>query len=319
MENVVLSKSLLMILANSPDNYNSCNGLIAHLMRSFVLNGFPRRFIVVLASICLALPILCPADDSRARLDSSTEHSDEALVLEPLRLEGGSRITVISPAVWKPLAQQLTEALKDTHAQFSGLFGDIPSFSTSVRLMDEEMFFLITGAPRWTNAMYYKGQIVIPLAAGVSIDVSNLKRSIKHEYAHALINSLSDGKCPGWLDEGLAQWSEGVENPALKPALLNWLKNKNPVPFELLQGGFTKLTPNMVPAAYAQSLFATNTLISTHGFQSIGAYFKHLRTGKSTEESFREAYSLTERGFEQSLRSSLKAWVKRDKTRERAL
>jgi hypothetical protein len=172
--------------------------------------------------------------------------------------------------------------------------------------MDEESFYLSTGAPRWTNAMYFKNQILIPMAVEGETDYDNLVRSIKHEYTHAVIHALSDGKCPGWLDEGLAQWAEGDENPALRPALTTWLKRNEVVSLKLLQGGFTKLETRMVAAAYAQSLYAAEYMIEGFGFEKIKTYFEDLRSGSDKADAFQGSFGMSEVSFERRLGSHLK-------------
>jgi hypothetical protein len=137
-------------------------------------------------------------------------------------------------------------------------------------------------------------------------DYDNLVRSIKHEYTHAVIHALSDGKCPGWLDEGLAQWAEGDENPALKPALSTWLRRNEVVSLKLLQGGFTKLETRMVAAAYAQSLYAAEYVINGFGFEKIKTYFEDLRSGTSKEDAFSGSFGISESSFERRLSGHLK-------------
>ena len=77
----------------------------------------------------------------------------------------------------------------------------------------------------------------------------------------------------------------------------------------MLQGGFTKLNSDMVPAAYAQSLLATKALIHAFGFSKIGAYLALLRTGTERSTAFREAFGLTLEQFEKKLGESLKTWA----------
>ncbi|MCB0334116.1 MAG: hypothetical protein KDD55_11490 [Bdellovibrionales bacterium] len=239
----------------------------------------------------------------------SPRSSSARLRYAPLALPGGSQLTVISPEQWSPLADKLSGQLAHLHDYFSELFGPLPPFTTSIRLMDAQRFYQETGAPEWTNAMYYREQIIIPLVANEPVDLKNLNRSLRHEYAHAVVHALSDGRCPGWLDEGIAQWAEGKENPALRPALLNWLEVRNPVPLSLLQGGFTKLESDMVPAAYAQSLFAANTLITTYGFSKIREYFKALSAEKTKSKAFHWNFRLTEAHFESRLAEIMQQWA----------
>jgi hypothetical protein len=249
------------------------------------------------------------SETSRARYSNPSEAPSAALRFTPLKLEGGSKLTLISPSQWSDLADALVDTLTSTHGEYTKLFGTIPAFATSIRLMDDQAFYELTGAPSWTNAMYFRGQIIIPLAANQPIDMENLHRSVRHEYTHAIISALSGGRAPGWIDEGIAQWAEGTENPALKPALENWLKTNEPVPLRFLQGGFTKLNPAMVPAAYAQSLFAARAVIKTYGFEHIGAFLTALRNGSDKDQAFITGFGVGSGEFESALGSALKQWA----------
>lgn len=266
---------------------------------------------VGLAAILLCgLPITeTAAADPRARFDNKEDH---VIRTTPVVLDGESKLTVISPDRWKRVGDSLSSVLTETYTRYQGLFGTIPVVKSSVRLMEEEEFFSVTGAPRWTNALFYKGQIILPLSNTEAIDMDNLRRSAKHEFTHAIISSLSAGRAPGWLDEGLAQWTEGSENPALQPALKAWLAKNEPLPLSLLQGGFTRLNANMVPAAYAQSLYATYVVIHGFGFERLGKYMGSLREGSSKPDAFVESFGVSETDFEATLGLSLRSWLKVD-------
>jgi hypothetical protein len=200
------------------------------------------------------------------------------------------------------------KTLNDTHREFTTLFSEIPAFSTSVRLIEESTFFELTGAPAWTNAMFFRGQIIIPISSQKNIDLDNLIRSVKHEYTHAIMSSLSGGRLPGWLDEGIAQWFEGPESPGLRDALRAWLKDHDPVSLSLLQGGFTKLNADMVPAAYAQSLMATKALADKFGFPAIGRFLILLREGVDKRSAFLTAFDMTQEAYEKELGIALTTW-----------
>lgn len=265
-------------------------------------------FVVTYIAIQLAV---AESNDARGRL--STEqilaNSDE-LRFPPLSLAGGSSLTLFSPQEWGPVGTKLTKTLESAHQHFSILLGDIPSIDISLRLMPEESFYQNTGAPRWTNALYYRNQIIIPMPNANDIDMDNISRSIRHEYTHAIIHALSAGRCPGWLDEGLAQWAEGNENPALRPALSYYLQSNPPVPLSMLQGGFTRLDRNMVAAAYAQSLIATHALMQTFGFPAIRHYFNALKNGSEKRRAFSNSFRISEGDFEERLDGRLLLWSK---------
>ena len=265
---------------------------------------------VVGAYVAVTPPQISQADsksEERARYVQPEETSP--LRFTPVNLANGSKLTLISPQRWSETASTLIATLNTTHDQFTELFSEIPAFSTSIRLMEEEEFFELTGAPKWTNAMFFRGQIILPIAKSKTVDVENLNRSVKHEYTHAILSALSGGNLPGWIDEGLAQWFEGEESPGLRTALREWLKTNEPVSLSLLQGGFTKLKPEMVPAAYAQSLLATRLVADKYGFPAIANYFLLLRDGVDKEAAFETAFAISLKDFETQLDRALKRWA----------
>lgn len=243
----------------------------------------------------------------RARYAAPAESG--RLRFTPIDLSNGSRLTLISPSEWSETSKKLIKTVYDTHEEFTQLFYEVPAFSTSVRLMDEDEFFSLTGAPSWTNALFFRGQIIIPLSLKTPIDLDNLNRSVRHEYTHAILSALSGGHLPGWLDEGLAQIFEGSESPGLRDALRAWLTTHDTVPLSLLQGGFTKLDQEMVPAAYAQSLLATRVLLERSSYKALGNYFLMLREGVDREAAFATAFPFTMEEFEVQLRKALKRWA----------
>jgi hypothetical protein len=254
----------------------------------------------------------------KARLAGQEARNPTTVTFSPLTLSNGSRLTLVSPSIWAPLTEKLAESLSQTHAKFSTLLGPLPSFEATVHLMEEESFYRETRAPRWTNALYYKQRITIPVSLNEPINYDNMIRSVRHEYTHAIVNSLSGGKCPGWLDEGLAQWAEGDENPALKPALAHWLGRHEPVSLSILQGGYTKLDMSLVAAAYAQSLYITRVVINTFGFSVMRRYFDGLRSGTDKKSAFARHFGLTESDFESRTALLLRRWARGQKGKRRA-
>jgi len=281
--------------------------------RTFLWRGALQITWSYLLALLIAWPTAVSIADPRGSLDQQANpgHPKSHTVgvdVTALELSGGSSLKVISPAAFGPWRATLTSVLESAHRRLTSLFGEIPSFATSLRLMDVETFHLMTGAPYWTNALFYKGQILIPVSDISSEELENLARSVRHEYVHAVIHALAAGQCPGWLDEGLAQWAEGPENPALRPALARYLEHMPPLPLKLLQGGFTRLDRSMVAAAYAQSLIAAQATIDTFGFAKIRQFFDQLRAGHEYSRAFSQSFGMNEKTFENKLHLKLKHW-----------
>lgn len=255
-------------------------------------------------------PILRAESIRKARIGPiyTSEQLENSLTSTPVRLPGGSTLTLITPSQWSELTEDLLSVITQVNAAHASLLSHVPPFKTSLRLMDEETFFTTTGAPKWTNALFLRGQIIIPLSLTQTIDIENVGRSVKHEYTHALLSAISGGRIPGWLDEGMAQWMEGGEHTALHKALRQWLSTNDPIPFRLLQGGFTRLPTHMVAAAYAQSLVTVQALLRTYGCERIAVYLRALREGRHNDEAFQAAFGLSASQLELRLTRALQRW-----------
>lgn len=251
--------------------------------------------ILVKLYLCLLLaiaPVYSHAEETvKARLNENSSH----LTYSPLVFSDGSNLTLVTPRQFNVLIKHLSATIQDLHQRLKTVFGNIPQFSTSIHLMEESKFFQETNAPEWTNALYYKNKIIIPISQKINkIEYKSLIRAVKHEYTHAVVNALSRGRCAGWLDEGIAQWAEGYESVTLRKALITQLKVGDLLPLSKLQGGFTGLKPEIVPIAYAQSLYLTRALINHYGFYALRNYFKALRIGYSQDAAFITAFNVNE-------------------------
>lgn len=264
------------------------------------------RMCAMMLVFCAGFSGLSPAfGDSESPLEPRARLADESPPggshAQPVELDGGTVLTFVAPERLRPLAARISVDIRETHAHFTGLFGDIPRFETSVHIMESASFYALTGAPPWTNALYLRGQIILPVSLDEPLDFENITRSVRHEYTHAVNAALSGNRSPGWIDEGLAQYHEGEQNPLLFQALSDWLEDNRPVPFRLLLGGFTKLDTAMVPAAYAQSLVASSSIVRLYGYRRLRTYFDGLRSGADRGVAFREAFGISEDLFEQRL------------------
>lgn len=207
------------------------------------------------------------------------------------------------------VADQALAVLNATADEYSRTFGIQASKRVILKFLSPEEFRRQTGAPAWTSAMFYRGEISIPFTKARGMNVSELRRALRHEYVHAVFAEISDYKCPAWLDEGVAQLLEGQPNPLLGPALRKWAKANRAMPLDWLQNGFTTLDAEIVPAAYAESLFATRVLVEQFGYSSIVLYLRQLRLGVAEDEAFDRAFGKKRLTFERDIQSRLEAWV----------
>lgn len=214
----------------------------------------------------------------------------------------------------KNIADQALTVLNATADEYSKTFGILASKRVILKFLSPDEFRRQTGAPAWTSAMFYRGEISIPFTRSRGINFAELRRALRHEYVHAVFAEISDYKCPAWLDEGVAQLLEGQPNPLLGPALRKWGSTNPAMPLDWLQNGFTTLDAEIVPAAYAESLFATRVLVESFGYPAVVAYLRELRIGVPELDAFRDAFGLERKSFERNIQERLVGWVQSDAT-----
>lgn len=240
----------------------------------------------------------------KSKLTRSNAFESERTIHTRLVLSNSSQIDIYTPESLTSLSVKIEKEVKDLYSKFNESFSGIPKFTTAIHILDEKEFFELTDAPEWTNALYYDGKILIPVSNKTLEEKGAVLRTVKHEFSHSLINALTNGNCPGWLDEGLAQWTEGSEIKELKQVLKTWIGTNKLISFKLLQNGFTGLKTDTVAPAYAQSLYASKLLIKIAGKEKIEKYFRNLRN--KTSNPFERSFGFEEEQFAKLLEDSLK-------------
>lgn len=206
--------------------------------------------------------------------------------------------------------------LSEVEAELARVFDFRPKQSVTLQLLSRAQYREFIGSASWANAVYLGGVITAPLLGVDSASLQTFRKSLRHEYVHAVCAELSGGTPPAWFDEGIAQLIEGRVNSRLAPAFETLVKAGTLLPLASIEQGFTSLAPGQVPAAYAQSLFAVRSLVNRFGFKGIRAYLlelkrgRELKRGSNSERAFRLAFGLEQSEFEAALLRQAKSWLK---------
>jgi len=121
----------------------------------------------------------------------------------------------------------------------------------------------------------------------VSSVTPELARVLKHELAHSFINQLSGGRCPQWLNEGIAQALEPKSVSSRGHRLAQLFQAQREIPFNLLEGGFMRFSPLEATLAYDESLAAVEYIADTYGMSDLRRILERLGQGSSTEAALR--------------------------------
>jgi len=164
--------------------------------------------------------------------------------------------------------------------------------NTSVILYSDQQFRDITHLASWAGAAF-DGRIRIPVA-NYQNDRQMLKNVLTHEFTHAAIYDLTGGRCPAWLNEGLAMLLEGI-NP----------KEQIYIPLKDLQKPFTGLESDQALLAYKASLSAAYYLTSQYDWAFVRLLFSKMQQGSDFGPAFKEAYGISLDEFEKRWKESV--------------
>jgi len=181
--------------------------------------------------------------------------------------------------------RELIATLESQYDDLVRQLGVSPRASISVTLYTEQAFFDVTHAPSWSGAVN-DGKLRIPISGLTSMN-SDLARVLKHELAHSFVNQASGGRCPTWLNEGIAQAMEPKSLASNGRRLSQLFQAQQAIPYNALEGSFMRFSPIEALLAYDESLAAVEFINETYGVSDIQRILQRLSEGSSSEAALR--------------------------------
>jgi len=182
------------------------------------------------------------------------------------------------------LRRQLVSTLEAEYDDLVRSLGVSPRSSIPVVLYTGQAFFDVTQAPSWSSAVN-DGKLRIPIEGMTSV-TPELARVLKHELAHSFVTQISNGRCPQWLQEGIAQIVE-PKSLAHGSALARMFASDHEIPFNALERSFMQFSTIQAAIAYDESLAAVQYINETYGMSDIQRVLERLAQGSSTEAALR--------------------------------
>ena len=158
-----------------------------------------------------------------------------------------------------------------------------PREPVSVILYGSEQFADITRAPRWAGAVN-DGKIRVPVQGLTSLS-SRLARVLKHELTHSFIYQITEGRCPTWFNEGMAQFQAGEPLDEFGPLLAQRYGRSRQISLLTLEGSFRRLNTAQAFLAYGESLAAVQMIHDQYGAYQLPDLLRALRRGESMSEA----------------------------------
>ncbi|MDD4879008.1 MAG: tetratricopeptide repeat protein [Candidatus Omnitrophica bacterium] len=171
--------------------------------------------------------VLTAAPDYKYRKDLEekiAKLAKEAEVEKNYRSTGMDRFEIKYSREGARLSYNVRYYLQEAYRLLGQDFDYRPDYRIAVLISDREQFETLGGWPAGTQGGY-DGKIRLPLI-GADYTPDHIRGLVWHEYTHLLVEDLSNGKAPLWLNEGLAYY-EGSRYMKNRMAALRAAADKN--------------------------------------------------------------------------------------------
>lgn len=183
------------------------------------------------------------------------------------------------------LRQQIEQTLEEAYNDLVVGLGIAPARTIAVSLYSDQAFFDVTQAPAWMGALN-DGKLRIPIQ-GVREVTPALARVLKHEVAHSFIEQAARGRCPQWLNEGIAQLLEPRTLGSKGSRLARLYQERRQIPLQSLESSFSGYSDSEARLVYDQALAAAEYVRDTYGAGELRQLLTRLGEGGSVEGALR--------------------------------
>jgi acylphosphatase len=184
------------------------------------------------------------------------------------------------------LAREILRALEIHFAAIESELNFTPPDSIGVILYTQQAFSDITRAPGWVGALN-DGRIRVPVQGLTSL-TPELSRVLKHELTHSFIQQKTHGRAPTWVQEGLAQWTEGQRSRGNASVLVQVYDEKQAMALGQMEGSWMQLSGPIAGYAYAWALANVEYIIQADGMGDVERILNRIAEGSSTEAAVQE-------------------------------
>jgi hypothetical protein len=110
---------------------------------------------------------------------------------------------------------------------------------------------------------------------------AQLRAVLYHEYVHVVVRYLTSGRCPVWLNEGLAEAAGRQHHDTPLDRLRRGMSMNELIPFERLESSFAALPSDHAELAYQQSYSLVRYMLDQYHWYKMAELLRALGEGKS--------------------------------------
>ena len=185
------------------------------------------------------------------------------------------------------LSGDVLSTLEDAYSNVGRDLSTFPTGRITVILYTKKDYKSVTAGPDWSGGLY-DGKIRLPIG-GAQVLTDQLKSVLFHEYTHVVVQEITHGNCPTWLNEGLAEL-EGrklFNHPLVE--LGKAAKSGAFIPFEKMEAGFTSLSSKEAALSYQQSYSLVNFMVDSYGWPKVTEILQNLGAGMGSAAAIKKA------------------------------
>ena len=205
----------------------------------------------------------------------------------------------------RPMGFDIRDTLLEARREVGADFAYWPKHKIVVLMYGADEFRkLRQETPEWA-AGQFDGKIRVPVPS-TKMDQGAVQQILFHEYTHALIEDLGQGRCPIWLNEGMAEYQGRTQLSGTVDRLKRAHTEERLIPWSELGGHFSGSLPGEeVALAYEESYGIVAYVAGRYGFWRFRRLLKALGDGSTWEEAFNEEFHMKPSRIEQQWRDWL--------------
>ena len=192
----------------------------------------------------------------------------------------------------------IRRVLREARQEVGRDFQYRPNHRIVVLLYSQQAFREVRSrAPEWAAGIF-DGKIRVPMPENQE-DLRNVKKTIVHEYTHAVVYELSGGRVPHWFNEGLAEFQEAkyAGGKGSMRVLKSALDSDQLPSWNQIEGLFRGRDTRLVSLGYDQSHSVVAYLAQRYGFRHMPALLKQVAQGHCQSKVAGLSYSAWDRGL----------------------
>lgn len=198
------------------------------------------------------------------------------------------KLTVEPPFMPRTL-WHICQLIVKTYKEVGTKFDCFPNRRILISIINSYDTSAQTDLPSWAGGCY-DGHITIKYCADGEPELGVLLTLIRHEWTHLLVDHLTHGSCPVWLNEGLAQtiarplfsYEKHVLQQADKESTLPTLSELNQP--------LSDFSTSRRKIAYLHSAAIVSAMIDVGGFHSIRKLLRKIDNGMPVEIAMKRIY-----------------------------